>query len=222
MHYIENSKNYFVTEEGEVFRGKRRLGSLNKNGYIYVRVYFLDGTNKLNPVHRWVAEQFIPKIEGKTYVNHIDGNKLNNHYTNLEWVTNQENLKHAHDNDLFLKGEDTWNGSEESLVRSICSLLEQGMRICDISKTLDCSYPLVKHIFRGNSWTHVSKEYNFKLEKRQYISTETVEWICERLEEGLKIKEILNLSENPKVTRDVISNVKFRKCHTEVSQKYNF
>lgn len=63
----------------------------------YIRTQF-DGKTQL--VHRAIAKAFIPKIEGKDFVNHIDGNKQNNSVANLEWCTRSENLKHAYSMNL--------------------------------------------------------------------------------------------------------------------------
>lgn len=55
-------------------------------------------------VHRLVADAFISKVEGKNYINHIDGNRLNNCLSNLEWCDHTENNNHAFDNDLIMTG----------------------------------------------------------------------------------------------------------------------
>ena len=48
-------------------------------------------------VHRLVAQHFIKNENKKKCVNHLDGNKFNNHYSNLEWCTHSENEKHSYD-----------------------------------------------------------------------------------------------------------------------------
>lgn len=55
-------------------------------------------------IHQLVARAFIPNPLNLTEVNHIDGNKHNNHISNLEWCTHAENMKHAGKNNLMRKG----------------------------------------------------------------------------------------------------------------------
>ena len=61
-----------------------KLIDLSKYHGTYKQVHLLR-------VHRMVAELFIPNPENKPYVDHIDGNKYNNHVTNLRWATPSEN-----------------------------------------------------------------------------------------------------------------------------------
>ena len=81
---------------------------LDKDGYCQVSLRKTNGNACLKRLHRLVASAFIPNIENKKYVNHIDGNKKNNNVQNLEWCTNSENIYHAYkiglrDNSDFYK-----------------------------------------------------------------------------------------------------------------------
>ena len=69
-------------------------------GYYKVNLY-KNKKVKTIEIHRLVAEAFIENPESKSEVNHIDGNKLNNNITNLEWVTHKENINHAWRTKLF-------------------------------------------------------------------------------------------------------------------------
>ena len=69
-----------------------KVPKTNTDGYFCLRV---KPCGKIYKVHRIVAMAFIPNPENKPQVNHIDGNKQNNHISNLEWVTAKENVNHA-------------------------------------------------------------------------------------------------------------------------------
>jgi hypothetical protein len=100
---------YFVSESGGIFRdGLKKNTTMSNKGYKMVSTYFYGKSNKLS-IHRLVAILYVPNPNNLPQVNHIDGDKLNNHYSNLEWVTNQQNRTHAIENGLHAKGTDIPN-----------------------------------------------------------------------------------------------------------------
>ena len=94
MKQIAGYDNYYITKDGKVYNKKteRYLKITQRpTGYCVVNLS-KNGAYKSFYVHRLVAYAFIPNPEGKPYINHIDENKNNNHFSNLEWCTQKENI----------------------------------------------------------------------------------------------------------------------------------
>ena len=100
---IENYEGYYeISNFGNVRNSRTgRTLKLNDrgNGY-FCCTLSKNNIRKNQSVHRLVAKAFIDNPEGKQEVNHIDGNKFNNHVDNLEWTTRSENETHAMNNGL--------------------------------------------------------------------------------------------------------------------------
>lgn len=125
---IPGFNEYAVTINGRVFRmtGTKTgepyelsqifhicKGKQHPNGYYYVTLQ-RDGMYVKRPVavHRLVALTWLDKPDDtrKVWVNHKDGNKINNAVDNLEWTTISENIQHAHRTGLIVipKGVNHW------------------------------------------------------------------------------------------------------------------
>ena len=88
--------NYLIYEDGRVQnkttkRFKSHLNPSKTNPYFSVMLC-KNNKRKGFQIHRLIALHYIPNPENKEFVNHIDGNKLNNNIENLEWCSNIENL----------------------------------------------------------------------------------------------------------------------------------
>lgn len=69
---------------------------VSNKGYAHITLRGKDGGRSTYRVHRLVAQAFVPNPHGYKIVNHIDCNKSNNVASNLEWCTNQYNVKYAY------------------------------------------------------------------------------------------------------------------------------
>lgn len=103
--YEEVEDFYYVTKEGDVFSYAYDIPIKLKphkteKGYLRVKLSRSSfGMNRKQArVHRLVALAYIANPEDKAEVNHIDGDKENNHISNLEWARGIENINHSIEN----------------------------------------------------------------------------------------------------------------------------
>ena len=95
FYKISNNGNVMSMPRNGTIKATRILKqNTDKYGYKYV-VLQKHGKLKTKKVHRLVAMHFLNNKDHKREVNHIDGNKANNHIDNLEWVTTSENQLHS-------------------------------------------------------------------------------------------------------------------------------
>lgn len=90
------NSDYIIYEDGRCYSNKSHKFLTPQMTVKYPTYNLtLDGIKKKTKIHRMVAETFIDNPENKPIINHIDGDTHNFHISNLEWVTESENSKHA-------------------------------------------------------------------------------------------------------------------------------
>lgn len=100
---IKKAPKYEVSENGDVrnkITGLVLRSSIDRYGYPKIHLILDDGGNYHATIHRLVAENWVDGWHPGLQVNHIDGNKKNNHWSNLEWVTVSENIQHSFEHRL--------------------------------------------------------------------------------------------------------------------------
>lgn len=143
---------YIISSYGRVFRTPTLMrpwyaqlkGEIN-HGYHRVNLY-INGKARKYRVHRLVAMEFMDNPLGKENVNHIDGNKLNNHINNLEWCTASENEYHSY----RVLGKVKWNTKPEHVKQHVIKLRDIGIKIKDICTMLDISKSFVEKTIKLN------------------------------------------------------------------------
>lgn len=175
---VKNSKFYAVSNAGKIkrlahkkwckvnnsysnFKEKELIIDYNNTKkYGRINIYFEDGSNKICGIHRLVAETFIPNPKELEQVNHIDGDKTNNHYSNLEWCNQSQNMRHRIDTlniKNWKKGEDChWKKLTEEQVKEIPNLLANGFKKNKIAKMFNVCPTTITELTKGRSWKHLN------------------------------------------------------------------
>jgi hypothetical protein len=153
---IDNFIGYEISNMGRV--RNKKSGTIRKfaisNGYYVIKFY--DKENKkyiLKRIHRLVAEYFIENDdpENKTTVNHKRGNKLDNRYTELEWLSILDNCLHARDNNLSPGVK-----LNKDIVKEIRRIkLSQKIKNVTLAKIYNVSYTCIFRVVHNMSWKDV-------------------------------------------------------------------
>ena len=231
--------SYLVSTYGRVvsteYRGvKGRVAvlkpKLTANGY-HNLVLVINNIKKTLLVHRLVGLMFIwnPDPENYTQINHMDGNKINNHISNLEWCTAEQNIHHLYQHNLkknILKGEDITDSKfTERQVKKVCELLEEGViSLKEIAKRTGVSYDMVRNIKSHHSWKHISCNYNIDNYAKYYERAinkriPLIHEVCKLLESNTC--SAIEISERTGVSFSAVMNILCKRDHVNISKLYN-
>ena len=195
--------NYAVDEKGNVFSFlshrflKNSLSSTSKS--LRVNLYDWDSKPKTVEIHRLVAEMFIPNPDGCLVVNHIDGNRSNNHVSNLEWCSHEHNSVHA-----VRTGLSKARSLDEATVTNLLSMMEEGYRNVDLAEITGIDYHVIAKIRQGANYRHLWENFEIP-SKKHAISIATVLKIKQLLADGYFIEEI---TKQVKVSRPVVKDIR--------------
>lgn len=138
----------------------RAIKVVSVKGYPAIQVR--DGqTRKTIYLHRVMATLFIPNLDGKPDVNHINGNKSDFSVVNLEWCTHKENMRHAYETGLATPrdigpGERSPSSKlTDAIVRDIKTRLASGWTQKALADLYGVSSGTIGFIARGETWGHV-------------------------------------------------------------------
>jgi hypothetical protein len=120
----------------------------------------IGGKSKHHLVHKLVAGEFLFKeTDDQTVVIHLDWNKGNNHYSNLQWRTRPESYKRMHkrlQEERKKKGKVvTYSKLKLEEVALIKSMLERGVKQKLIAKMFCVSEMQITRIKRGENWREI-------------------------------------------------------------------
>ena len=172
---VEFENNYQISNFGRLRSVARKINSSvqpcgfrinnpriiapQNNGKGYQQYYVkFNNIRVMQYSHRLVAKYFLDNPDDKLEVNHLDGNKYNNHVSNLEWSTLEENRNHALVNNLIHKGESSYQAKlSEKRVLAIRRLfrINPNFNKSKIAKKLNVRDTTIHKIINNQRWKHL-------------------------------------------------------------------
>lgn len=153
---IKNYPNYYITKDGKIWsKYKKEFKStfISNKGYKRICLYKKSVGNNFS-IHRLIALHYIDNPKKFPIIHHKDGNKLNNHISNLEWCTYSTNEKHS-----FKLGLKSFIGSKNNFTKltekDIIKIRKLDMKQKDIAKMYNVSNGCICAIINRYNWKHV-------------------------------------------------------------------
>jgi hypothetical protein len=108
------------------------------------------------PIHRLVATHFVDNPNNFPEVNHIDGDKGNNHFTNLQWVTREQNIQHGFVTGLIETPKGQNHVCAKLTNEAVLQIFNSPLGPRELSRKLNLPYSTVAAIRTGASWNHIT------------------------------------------------------------------
>ena len=238
-------KDYSITKCGQVYshlsdkylkasvvRGYLRVGLINKTL----------GKSSCHYIHTLVAKIFCEGFQESLKVNHIDGDKFNNNFENLEWISQQDNIIHSVETGLRTPCF-SYNGlvptpeqivyaynpkegrvgkhlSNEDDVRKCCELLQKGYRSIDVCMMTGLNRNNINRLKLKTfkKWEHITKDYDFsKIPLRNYTLELDIIKVCEMIRDGVGCRTI---AKETGLHLSTVKGIKTKRSHSHISDKY--
>lgn len=144
-------------------KGKEQKKYIRRNYYSV----WLNKDNKSIPfsIHRLVATHFLKNHFDYPFVNHKDGDKLNNIWFNLEWCTAKENTNHAIDNNLIVFNSGSKSRNVKLVENQVFYILKSNLTHQELADLFNVSRSNISSIKRGNSWVDFAKTLRTEINK---------------------------------------------------------
>ena len=220
--------NYELSKKGQIRNVKtgRILNCnnvMNHKGYVRVTIYH-NGIQLTRNLHRLVMESF-DGLKDSMEVNHMDGDKLNNSFYNLEWVTRAENARHAASNNLYKSCEEVHTAVfDNNIVEKICQSFSDGNSIIKTMNDLsipntDNNFSNLSKIKNRKTWKNISSKYKWSddIKFKTYPKYILIDIINDILDE-IKLKSIVKRypDYDSKKLYDVIKKINAGKLYKDL------
>ncbi len=161
---LKGFDNYQISNLGRIYSKKRRVclkvKRLGNNGYYQVRLS-KDGNYVYKNLHRLIAETFIPNPNNYRTVNHINGNKLDNRVSNLEWADDSRQQHQAYL--LGLKKCTQHILSENEILEVYKKYFEEKQSIYSLAKEYNTRKQQITKLIKGQRHQNLLRQYRDKV-----------------------------------------------------------